>query len=569
MISWQPRLRRQVVPGASPGVPSPTTSAASIIPYDYAATFVLTGRPGNVVQDVINISPDGGFVAVAIGYGLEEERGRPIQLRDTLPPGPSSGGILPGDITLGNIPPEALIEGFRVNPHVAPMIFSTEPAEEFSDQPLSISSGSPSNQQPGLFERLQAPADISFLFSIVDSASGRELQDEPIHNLASLGKSNGERPFRLLAQSLSFLPRSTMRLQIIEQSEGVRGTLFIVLYGYKMFRAADCPEPMTQSRWGSLPYPTQTNGNPSARVIPFDYVATVQLAGRPGNRVESEVNVNVEGGFVATAIGYGLAAEDRDVRIQRPGAIDGKVTDEAGDGVPDATVQVENVETGVSHEVRTDSAPGRVGLYRDPLLPPGEWKLTATLPSSDIDPVDPITITATVRVEAGFTTPVNLTASATPVPDPRTREELKLTTIDLSRLPLRLFPPDALRAGFRIRPNVVRLAFADNVILARAFPIEFVDKLFERLNRPDDVSFRYTIFDSARGREIQNRLINNIAGLGIANGDRPFKKFARPMTFLPRSTIRVTVEEHFGRGTLFLVFQGYKILGASPMGGQR
>ena len=81
MISWQPRLRRQVVPGASRGVPSPTTSAASIIPYDYAATFVLTGRPGNVVQDVINISPEGGFVAVAIGYGLEEERGRSIQVR--------------------------------------------------------------------------------------------------------------------------------------------------------------------------------------------------------------------------------------------------------------------------------------------------------------------------------------------------------------------------------------------------------------------------------------------------------------------------------------------------------
>ena len=32
------------------------------------------------------------------------------------------------------------------------------------------------------------------------------------------------------------------------------------------------------------------------------------------------------------------------------------------------------------------------------------------------------------------------------------------------------------------------------------------------------------------------------------------------MTFLPRSTIRVQVEEAFGRGRLFLVFQGYKML---------
>ena len=41
------------------------------------------------------------------------------------------------------------------------------------------------------------------------------------------------RPFRMLAQPLTFQPRSTVRLQIVERSEGVQGTLFIVLYGYK------------------------------------------------------------------------------------------------------------------------------------------------------------------------------------------------------------------------------------------------------------------------------------------------------------------------------------------------
>jgi hypothetical protein len=496
MIPSQQRPRRRVVPGASRGVPSPTTSAASIIPYDYAATFVLTGRPGNVVQDVINISPEGTFVAVAIGYGLEEERGRPIQVR--FLGGPPPAVMLPGDITLGNIPTEALIEGFRVNPRFAPMVFRTEPAEEFSDQVVSVGLVSPSNQQPGLFERLKAPEEISFLFSIVDSASGRELQDEPIHNIASLGKSNGERPFRLLAQPLSFLPRSTMRLQIIERSEGVRGTLFIVLYGYKMFGGIGCPEPVVRSLHGSPTCPTETIGSPSARVIPFDYVATVQLAGRPGNRVESEVSVNVEGGFVATAIGYGLAAEDRDVPIQWARA---------------SEVQDTNLR---------------------PIIIPLADDVRAWLERLNRDPV-----------------------TAGPPP-----------TVNLAQLPLRLFPPSALSDGFRIRPNFVRLAFGINGSLATALPVDVADKLFERLNRPEDVSFRYTIFDSARGREIQNQPIHNIAGLGIANGDRPFKKFARPMIFLPRSTIRVTVQEHFGRGTLFLVFQGYKILGASPMGGR-
>jgi hypothetical protein len=164
-----------------------------------------------------------------------------------------------------------------------------------------------------LLQQVKSPTDISFLFSIIDSGSGRELQDEPTHNLASLGKSNGERPFRLLAQPLSFLPRSTIRLQIIESSEGVRGTLFIVLYGYKMLGAAGCPEPIVRSLRGSPICPTEAIGNPSARVIPFDYVATLPLTGRPGNRVEEEISINVEGGFVATALGYGLAVEKEDV----------------------------------------------------------------------------------------------------------------------------------------------------------------------------------------------------------------------------------------------------------------
>ena len=97
-------------------------------------------------------------------------------------------------------------------------------------------------------------------------------------------------------------------------------------------------------------------------------------------------------------------------------------------------------------------------------------------------------------------------------------------------------------------------------------PLTWIDELFERLNRPEDVSFRYNIFDSGRGRDLQNQPLHNVAGLGIANGDRPFKKLARSMVFLPRSTIRVQVEEIFGRGTLFIVFQGYKFLSSSAMG---
>ena len=46
------------------------TQAAKEIPYDYVAKFKLQGKAGNRVQDVINISTEGSFVAVAIGYSF-------------------------------------------------------------------------------------------------------------------------------------------------------------------------------------------------------------------------------------------------------------------------------------------------------------------------------------------------------------------------------------------------------------------------------------------------------------------------------------------------------------------
>jgi hypothetical protein len=304
---------------------------------------------------------------------------------------------------------------------------------------------------------LEPAEEVSFLFSIVDSGTGRELQDEPIHNLASLGKSNGDRPFRMLARPLTLQPHSSIRLQIVERSAGLKGTLFIVLYGYKT--VTGCAEPSRGQAPGS-------SGIQSPRAIPFDYVTTFQLTGSSGNLLEEEVPVNGEGGFVATTIGYGLAVESLDVTIGRLPAI------------PDP-----------------------------PTVPP----------------------------------PVNLAS-----------------------LSFSQFPTSALQDGIRIRPNFLRLALDSNGNLTQLLPRNAIDRVFERLNRPDDVSFRYAIFDTGTGRELQNQPINNIAGLGIANGDRPFKSLARPMLFHPRSTIRVSVEEKFGRGTLFIVFQGYKLLSALP-----
>ena len=52
-------------------MPAPAAApAAKEIPYDYVAKFILQGKRGNRVQDVINISIEGAFVAAAIGYSF-------------------------------------------------------------------------------------------------------------------------------------------------------------------------------------------------------------------------------------------------------------------------------------------------------------------------------------------------------------------------------------------------------------------------------------------------------------------------------------------------------------------
>jgi hypothetical protein len=57
--------------------------AVRVIPYEYVANFTLQGgdrNVGNLLQDVINVSVEGVFVAVSIGYGLVEEPAEAFQL---------------------------------------------------------------------------------------------------------------------------------------------------------------------------------------------------------------------------------------------------------------------------------------------------------------------------------------------------------------------------------------------------------------------------------------------------------------------------------------------------------
>ena len=447
---------------ARPQGPSEAGHGATVVPYDAAARFVLTGEPGRITQSVINVAPDSIFVAVSIGYGFEQERMQPLSFLSAPPPARKPDS----EVKLSSFPVPVLVEGFRVHPDFQNVIF--EPAGTsgvtggiggYSSQPISV------DLLNRTFQSVQPIKDINFLFSMVDSSSGRELMDEPEHNLAGLGRSDGKRPFRPLANPLRFLPRSTVRMQVIEQTTGVNGTLFIVLYGYKILLGSSCPEPSAE--WTAEAAVRGSLLNLAGeRAIPFDAVAKFELTGRAGNTVEDEITVTTEGAFVVSAIGYGLAVEAEEVALNR----------------------------------------GRT-------IAPGD------------------------------------------------------ATVDLGKLTLADFPPESLLDGIRIRQDYLRVALEAGGTLATV-PLDVADQVFERLNRSDDVDFRYSIYDAGTGQAWQNSPLFNVAGLGIANGLRPFKQLTRPAIIAPRSTLRFSVEERFGRGVLFIALQGYKRMGGHEPGGR-
>ena len=168
------------------------------IPYDYVATFKLTGKRGTRVQDVINISTEGTFVAVSVGSSF-------VPVRDVLKTTPAPS---PFKATI-----DALFPGSEDTVPRADTAFTT------------------------LVESLLLRfGGVQFLYTIVDSGSGRELQNKSVHSIAGFGTADGDRPFRPFARPVPFVPRSTIRIEIEELSAGPffkDGTLYIVLHGYK------------------------------------------------------------------------------------------------------------------------------------------------------------------------------------------------------------------------------------------------------------------------------------------------------------------------------------------------
>ena len=170
------------------------TAGVKEIPYDYVATFKLTGRRGARAQDVITISTEGTFVAVSVGYSF-------VPAAEAVAV-PTAGVPAPFTAALN-------------------AMFTSDAALAFKAFAESA---------------LLRAAGVQFLYTIVDSGSGRELQNKSVHSIAGLGSADGDRPFRPFARPVPFVPRATIRIEIEELSVGPLfkdGTLFIVLHGYK------------------------------------------------------------------------------------------------------------------------------------------------------------------------------------------------------------------------------------------------------------------------------------------------------------------------------------------------
>ena len=219
---------RALVRAPAEAIPPPAVAITTKeIPYDYVARFTLKGRRGQRTQDVINISIEGAFVAQAIGYSFIPRS--PDAFRATIPATPPGSPTI--TLSSATLTFPATLLDIIADPFAERLSAATGADQVEIRKQLAAISGD-------LLRCLQVRlCGIDFKYSIVDSGTGRELQNQPIHNVAGLGEANGNRPFRPLAKPMLFVPRSTIRIEVEEISEGViydGAELFIVLHGYKL-----------------------------------------------------------------------------------------------------------------------------------------------------------------------------------------------------------------------------------------------------------------------------------------------------------------------------------------------
>jgi hypothetical protein len=243
---------------------APELSGRRTIPFDYAFRYELTGRPGNVINQTVTVSIEATFVAVSVGYGFLPKV-TPIFF------GPKPPAIIitavPAKQSLRNIDLGALLDALEAKLRETSRLLRRENAAEavfkngiklnpdIAEFALQNGGSIPldASALASLFQAVApAPENVQFLYSIFDEGSGREFQSEPILNIAGLGISNGDRPFRYFGQPIAFAPQSTIRMEVREISD-FQGELHVALHGYKVLGRAGTPTGVVQRRIGRMP----------------------------------------------------------------------------------------------------------------------------------------------------------------------------------------------------------------------------------------------------------------------------------------------------------------------------
>jgi hypothetical protein len=426
-----------------------TATTTRTIPFDYGFQFALKGVPHNKVQDVVEISMQGVFVAVAVGYSLVPDEKK----------------------TPRTFPPVIDQQTTPSNPVLVPFFPSTFPTDQFN---------------------------------------GFLVAGTPDSEITILGPTNTLANIILPLTSPSGATQNTSRI-------GADGTVVVKLVTPvtvgSIFRVWDKTNNLLSETF-EVNFPLTTPGigpHHVTRRLPSAGETSVDVYGLPGDTVSVFL-------LKSTA--------DTVSRVKRK------------ETAPNGTVTEFDTFILAEDKISFGQRTGRAPVTLDQPLAPGDVLLVRT----EQDGIDPFSM---------FT-----------VPRPR------FSTLTLGALAAGLESVGTdLSCGFRPNPNVVSLLTAD-IPLDKLTP-GTLDKAFESCCLgADEVSFLYSIDVVSTGRELQNKAIHNVAGLGIANGDRPFRPFAKPISLAPRSSIRIQIEEISGPpGTLHIVLQGYKMLGTGRIPG--
>jgi hypothetical protein len=448
-----------------PGLPAKT------IPFDYVFQVALQGTPGNKVQDVVEISSEGVFVALSIGYSLMLDEQRTAR---TFQPVVDPGIALHNPVFVPRFVPGGTGETF--NGFLLTGIPGTEMAVL--------------NLTPTVLN-LTPPAPLA---------------------MAQTVPPRIEQTVSIEADGTAMVPLTVVNRNIFRVWDKTHNLLS------ELFEVGT-----------SDMLPTAVIGpNHTNKKVPAAGDPTVHVYGSPGERVEVFLGEHSTGKFF---------------QVVPPGL-----------DVP-APLTLAEMPTFNHRTGRADVAL-QVKEYGQP--------------PEDVPRIDKLLSVGDVLLVSSIgTTQTNISLPAIPlsmfvVPRPRVASELTLAELAAG---LEKSGVDLTR-GFRLNPNAANLVAAD-VSLAQLSDGR-LGRIFETGSvAPEEVSFLYSLDMGSTGREYQSKPIHNIAGLGIANGDRPFRPFAKPMVFEPRSSIRLQIEELSAgtAGTLFVVLQGYKILGTGRIPG--